>query len=343
MVVIREQSHRVSGFSMLEMMISLAMFLVVSGAVLGLIAAHQKRYQSLEMKSQLGQSMRATMEMVAQDVGQAGSVGILAASGSEVGGVANQGTLLGSGLVTGSAITLGSAVNSSASSQTVNANGGGYFFTGEQIFVDVGALQEEITLTAASSAIVTGVFKNSHLAGAPIFAVGTFLDGIRTPMPATNTVGTAGTGYFSDRLDVYGDMHGNGTLTEVVYYCDPTKNQLTRQEITYPNAATVYTPAILLNNVVNCASTAGSGVFSYTASPGFSMFPSVSMTLTAQSATLSLETRQYITLTKTLLNVLPRNVLSGYARVNGGDTTEQQPDPLAASYPYGQLQPLLGQ
>jgi hypothetical protein len=309
----------------------------------GVLGSNQKRYQSFSLKVQLDQSMRAAMEMVAQDVGQAGSVGILAASGSAVGAIGNKGTLLGSGLVTGSAITMVSAVTSNASAQTQNVNGSGYFFAGEQLLIDVGALQEEITLTAATATSIKGIFKNNHVAGTPIIAVGAFLNGIRTPSAATNTFGTAATGYFSNRLDIYGDLHGNGTLTEVVYYCDPVLNQLTRQEVTYPNVAVAYSPAILINNVVSCASTSTSGVFGYAPSPGSGMFPGVSITITAQSQFLSLETGQYLTLSKTLLYIQPRNLVSEYNRVKGGDTTELQPDPLIATQPYGQLQPLIGQ
>jgi hypothetical protein len=200
-----------------------------------------------------------------------------------------------------------------------------------------------VTLTAATTTSISGIFANSHVAATPVFAVGAFLNGIRTPATATNTYGTAAAGYYSDRLDVYGDLHGNGTITEVVYYCDPVKNQLTRQEVVYPNTASTYTPVILITSVVSCTSTSTSGVFGYAPSPGNGVYPSVSMTLTAQSAIKSLETNQYVTLTKSLLNIQPRNMMTEYLRVTGGSTTESQPDPMASTYPNGELQPLLGQ
>jgi hypothetical protein len=69
------------------------------------------------------------------------------------------------------------------------------------------------------------------------------------------------------------------------------------------------------------------------------LYPNVSTTLTAQSPYMNPQDRQVLTLTQSMLDVQPRNMLAGYNRISGGDTSEDQPDPMASSYPYGVLVP----
>jgi prepilin-type N-terminal cleavage/methylation domain-containing protein len=299
-----------SGFTILEMMISVAIFLVVAGGVIGLLSTAQTSYQNLEFQDQLDQSMRASMEMLAQDVGQAGSL-------------------------TTSTTTLSSVIVPSAATQTVNVASGSAFYATEKVLVDTGSSQEEVTLVSASSSSIRGVFQNAHLIGAPVVALGAFLNGIRTP---TAYLGSSTSGYYSNQLDLYGDIHGDGTLVEVYYYCNPQTKQFTRQEITYPATAATLPQAILLKNVTNCTTTATSGVFHYGVSPGSAVYPSVTVSITAQSLYPSPQTGLYDTLSKTI-NVQPRNILAEYNRVSGGDSTESQADPMAGTYPNGVLAP----
>jgi len=61
-----------SGFTLLEMLISLALILVLSGSILGGMGDMQKTYRHNEIRSVLNGQMRAVLEMMAQEVGQAG-------------------------------------------------------------------------------------------------------------------------------------------------------------------------------------------------------------------------------------------------------------------------------
>src|ERR1017187_10103022 len=60
------------GFTLLELMIGMAIFLIISGAVLVGMAKLQQNYRTAEMYTTMQQRLRATMELMAQEIGQAG-------------------------------------------------------------------------------------------------------------------------------------------------------------------------------------------------------------------------------------------------------------------------------
>ena len=61
-----------SGFTLLEMLVSLSLLLILSGTILGGMGNMQKNYRGNEIRGVLHGQMRATLEMMEQEIGQAG-------------------------------------------------------------------------------------------------------------------------------------------------------------------------------------------------------------------------------------------------------------------------------
>jgi hypothetical protein len=291
------------------MTVSLAMFLILSGVMLGALAAYQRSYGGVQLLSGLDQSVRSALELVAQEVGQAGSVG----------------TLSDSALTAGTIRTLSSAVTASATAQTVNVSSASGFYVNEKVLVDIGTAQEQVQLTAVASASITGIFTQAHASGAPIVVVGMFPDGILPPSGVTATTATT---VQATTLNFYGDIHGDGTTVEVKYTCDTTNRLLTRQEVPYPNpsGAAVVTSTIL-PNVSSCLFTYATPVTYTISSVSYTFYPSVSLALTVQSATPNPQTGTVVSLTRQMGDIQPRNIVMGMAAASGGTDTKLQLDP----------------
>jgi len=75
--------NRAAGFTLLEMMLSTALFLGLSSLILGGMISVIRNYRSLEIRNALEQRMRSAFELMAQEIGQAG----LQASGLDVSGL----------------------------------------------------------------------------------------------------------------------------------------------------------------------------------------------------------------------------------------------------------------
>src|SRR5512146_89726 len=61
-----------SGFSLLEMMVSVAIIVLLMSAVFPFLFQAQKKYQNNQVVSESNQSARAAMEVMTQEIGQAG-------------------------------------------------------------------------------------------------------------------------------------------------------------------------------------------------------------------------------------------------------------------------------
>ncbi|MBA0086801.1 MAG: prepilin-type N-terminal cleavage/methylation domain-containing protein, partial [Acidobacteria bacterium Pan2503] len=135
------KAHRSEqGFSLLELMVSTVVMLIVAGGAFGALNYYQKTYQHTEIGADMHDNLRSAIDLVIQEVGQAGSL--------------PSGTL-------GTRNTNG-AVFASGVAQTVNVNNGSGFFAGEKLLVDAGANQELVTLTAATASSISGIFGKAH-------------------------------------------------------------------------------------------------------------------------------------------------------------------------------------
>src|SRR3989442_13213378 len=65
---------RNQGFSLIELLISLAILLIVSGSAFSLLSYYQKSYISMAQRSHVHSAIRAAMALMTQEITQAGSL-----------------------------------------------------------------------------------------------------------------------------------------------------------------------------------------------------------------------------------------------------------------------------
>jgi len=282
------------GFSLLELMASIAVLLVIAGGVFSAMSYYQRYYQRTQLTTDMHDDARSAIDLITQEVGQAGLLPSVASPTT----------------------TLNGAVVLSALSQSVVLTSAANVFVGENLLVDVGANQEMVTVTAVSSNTVTGIFLKSHITGAPVNTIGIFPQGVLSSSTA-------------NQLRLFGDINADGTLVYVEYNCNnqsPGPGTLTRS-ITPISAVTKNASSVLIDNVMpNASGTACFQISSFTLS-GFTFVNQVGVTLTVQSPSRDPVTKQFLTITKEALNIVPRNVQMGLTMANGGVTDRLQVTP----------------
>src|SRR5215470_13523596 len=87
------------GFSLLEMLISLIILLIASGAAFRALAYYQRSYGSSQLRADMHMGVRSALELMAQEVNQAGllpfgpprqlSGGVSASPSAQVAGVSS--------------------------------------------------------------------------------------------------------------------------------------------------------------------------------------------------------------------------------------------------------------
>lgn len=286
-----------AGFSLPELLVSMLVLSVVIGIATQLLLQSVNGQRTTWNRTQMHSSVRGAIELLQQEVGQAG---LIALPGP---------------------VTLSSAVATGV--QTIGVSSAAGMFVGELLLIDTGGLQETVALTAVdtSSNLITGAFTQAHAAGAPVAVVGGFSHGIVPPSMADGSSGTV--------LKLFGDVNSNGQMVYVEYLCDTVNQRLSRNMVAW-DATTkpAWTPAmILLNNVV--ANPGGSPCFSYQTEvvAGNTYVTAVAITLSVQTQQIDPITRQFQIETKTLLNVSPRNVFHAWQMASMQETNRIQPMP----------------
>src|SRR6266536_768418 len=135
----RTYHHADKGFSLLELMVSTAVMLVVAGGAFGALNYYQKTYQRTEISADMHDNLRSAIDLIIQEVGQAGSLNLGATLGSR---------------------NLRIAVLGSPGAQVVLLNDTTGIFAGEQLLVDAGANQALVTVTTLGANSLNGGFKN---------------------------------------------------------------------------------------------------------------------------------------------------------------------------------------
>ena len=319
---------RAAGFSLLELLISLVVFLVISGAVMSGMFSFQKGHRSQEIRVALEERMRATVELMSQEIGQAG----LPASGVDQDGMAIP-------LATLTTYSPNTPSNG-YSTITVTPSGSGIttlagVIPGEMLTVDSSTPQERVQVYSVSgnTVVFTGTFANSHtLNTAAIWAPGTYPGGILYPTPAGTANGWPYPTNYSSTLYMFGDLNAVGYSAVLAKYACPATypGAFTRQRFDVLSGAALDAGVTLVDNVTYCS-------FKYIcASPGSSpmdcasttpqpnpvliplggvqqpylMVVGVGFSITAQSQTKDPTTGQIVTLSKTFLNIQPRNIVA---------------------------------
>jgi len=247
-------------------------------------------------RTQMHSGVRGAIELLQQEVGQAG---LVALPGD---------------------VTLGADVAAGTQPVAVSSTAG--MFVGAQLIVGTGASQETVTVSAVDgSTQVTATFSQSHLSGAPVDIAGGFAQGIVPPALADGSTGTM--------LKLFGDINSDEAMVYVEYTCDTGTGRLSRNMMAWDAVAKpALVPAhILLSNVV--ANPDGAPCFSYQTEvvAGNTYVTSVAITLSVQTQDIDPTTRQFQIETKTLLNVSPRNVFYTWQMASMGENNRIQPMP----------------
>jgi prepilin-type N-terminal cleavage/methylation domain-containing protein len=265
------------GFSLIEVMVSMVVLLVIMSSVFYIMSKYQRIYQTEQVSANMLSGANSTLELLSQEIGQAGYLGFTSR-----------------GLTP--AVTGGTAAQWVAISDMAGNTAVADLFVGEKLLVDTGANEELVTLTGVNATSVQGVFTQSHAPQAPVNTLGTFPDGILPTSTAT-------------RLQLFGDINGDGTLMYVEYNCNTAAGTVTRS-ITPIGAAQQSAAQVLLSSLQ--ANADGTACFQYRpqAIQGWAtptVVTQVLVTLTARSASPDVETKKYRTVTSSLI-ASPRNV-----------------------------------
>jgi prepilin-type N-terminal cleavage/methylation domain-containing protein len=294
-----------AGFSLLEMTVSIALLLVISGATLSAVSYYQQSYGRTAVQSDMYENVRGVAELLTQEVGQAGLLSLPSS-------------------------TLNAAVSASGTAQNPAVSSITSMFNGEQLLVDAGVANEElVTLTAnPASGRITTIFTKAHASGAPLTVLGVFPNGIIPPGATDGSTSVAEPGV--SKLNLYGDINADGSLVYIRYTCDTssTPGTLTRSVTTItPGVNTISASQTLLSTLIpNPGSTA---CFQYTTVTvgGNTYVTNVGLTLSVQTLTVDPQTQAYLSMTKSFLDLSPRNILAGYELANAGITNRLQAAP----------------
>jgi type II secretory pathway pseudopilin PulG len=315
-----------AGFTLAEVLIATGLLLAISSIVTGALLQMTNHQQTIWNRTEMHSGVRGATELLQQEVGQAGRVTLPVTVTLTLPLATPPGTLCTPGVPV---------------TATVNSTTG--MFVGEWLTTLDGDASETVAITSIPSATTfTACFTNQHLANTTTFrALGGFASGIVAPsFPNGST---------ANRLKMYGDINGDGTMVYIEYYCDngdPGTNgsfNLYRNVVTpfvpFGAAAAVKPPVdssmVLLSNVHQNPPDAG-GVarpcFQYQepVPPSVAgMVLDVAVTLTVWSQTRDPITKQFQTETKALLNVSPRNVFFTWEFAGLGYMNRIQPTPAA--------------
>lgn len=311
-----------SGFSLLEMMLSIAILIGVTGVVMSGLLQTTNTEGTVQNRTEMHASVRSATELMQQEIGQAGRIAL-----------PNQVTLT-------SAITAAGTATPSVSS----ASG---MFVGEYLVVDAGqgypggigisplpalafcnpspcSNQETVVVTAVNASsspnTFTAVFSLTHNSGAPVTVQGGFGTGVVPESAAPYNMQNGSDGF---NLKLYGDINNDGNMVYVEYVCDTSGGNLYRSvtpaSVSSTSPPTITTKTILLPNLQpNPPSNAPCFVYqeqpagcnSTLSNPCF--VTDVAVTLTVQTQLPDPSTGIYQKETKALLNVSPRNVFDAY-------------------------------
>jgi prepilin-type N-terminal cleavage/methylation domain-containing protein len=298
---------RQAGFSLLELLVALAVLLVVTAIVMSGLVQTSFTESTIANRTNMHASVRSATELLQQEIGQAGKISLPAA------------------------VTLQGAVTGGGALQQVAVSSIAGMFIGEKLIIDTGDNEETVAITpiAGSPPMISGYFYESHASGAPVRVSGAFASGI---VPTTTTHGSTGS-----VLKLYGDINDDGNMVYIEYDCNPSSSggTLTRSMTTIPASGTVPTilgtKEVLLNNVLPNPN--GTSCFTYqTSTQGADTYvTNVAVTLTTQTQLKDLQTNQYQKETEALLNVSPRNVFEGWQLAEGGVANRIQPMPANVS------------
>ena len=312
----RRAAGREGGFSLLELMVAMTILLVVASVVTSGIMQMSKTQQTVANRTEMHTDVRATTELLQQEIGQAGAIS----------------------LPPGVSPTLSASVAAGTNQATLSTVTG--MFVGENLLFGKGSnltdldQSETLAITSINGTTLTlaNPFVNQHAAGAPVRVLGVFTTGIVPPNYPNGSTGSV--------LKLYGDVNGDQNMVYVEYTCDTSvvPGFVYRNVIPYTAAAkTNATRITLLDNLLVNPPPAVGGVnppcFVYQtgSANGNTYVTDVAVTLTVRTQFQDPVSKQYQTETKALLNVSPRNLVDGYFLDSIGQPNRLQPMPASVT------------
>jgi prepilin-type N-terminal cleavage/methylation domain-containing protein len=324
-----------TGFTLLELTCSLALFAVIALPILGSIGTSQKTYRTSELRVSLEQKMRAGLELMAQEVSQAGL---------QPAGVDNDGLAAPLTQAILSDCTKGTAANQcmtgANTTEAIPVTSVANIYVGEMLWVDAdpgpdcnktpNGPCEQVTVIATNPgppATITATFQFPHspqTAGGttyptPFYGLGQYPHGIVPSVSSgPGVVVPPSGGSTATQLELFGDVNADGhSLLAVIYSCPATlPGPFVRTVYDATSTVTPQTPISttnLIDNVTFCQ-------FSYPPlakvpstcgkTSGDYIVTSVGLTITAQSLMNDPSTHAPVTVTKSFLNIQPRNTMA---------------------------------
>ena len=285
------------GFTLIEMMITVLVLMIVSGTVMKGVLDLTNLHNTIMNRTDMHSGVRNATELLTQEVGQAGRIALPAP-------------------VT---LTAGSAVGAVALNVTSTTG----MFIGEQLNIDTGALQETAAVTAVVSGtqISVSTLTKGHANAVPVKASGGFAAGV---VPAAVANGSTGA-----LLKIFGDINGDGNMVYVEYRCDTAAGRLYRNSMPFDAGAkpAITVEQILIDNILPNPDATPCFTYQTQVISGTTYVLDVAITLTVRTQNRDLNTGQFMTETKALLNVSPRNVFNVWQLAGLGVTNRVQPIP----------------
>jgi hypothetical protein len=300
--------HRIRrrGFSFVELMVAISMLFSISGGAFLLLGYFQQVSTSQALKADMHAGVRSATELLAQEIGQAGLMSF-----------------------TPTSLTASVAATGSQTATVASTSG---MFVGQILQVDTGSALESVIITAVSTSTkFTGVFAQTHSSGAIVYASGVYPYGILASSSATS-------------LQMFGDINADGTLWYVQYDCDTTVNFTLSRSATQITGFGPITPAVINADVVLVdnliANPGATPCFKYitttVATPtgtSYTLTTAVGLTISTETAQKDPQTQQYVTETKSFLNLAPRNIQGASSLITAGLTQFVQPTPAGLPLP----------
>jgi hypothetical protein len=294
------------GFSIIETMIAMTVLMVVCGTVMRGVLSLTEVSTVVTNRTDMHNGVRNATELLTQEVGQAGRLSLPAP------------------------VTLQAGVAVGDNALVVTPDSGG-MFVGEQLLIGTDGSQETVTITAINNPTLTLAtpVKNVHAAGTPVTAPGGFSAGVVPPNQVNGSTGT--------RLKIFGDIHGDGNMVYVEYWCDLNSGRLYRNSLpfTAANKPVPTVEQVLIDNVQ--ANPDGTPCFTYDMRTvvGRTFVVDVAITLTVRTQQRDRNTGDFQRETKALLNVAPRNVFNVWqmASLDIGNRVQAAPASVVALLP----------
>ena len=190
-----------AGFSLIELLVSVAIIVLLMSAVFPFLFQSQKKYQTNQVASEANQSARAAMEVMTQEIGQAGFNPNFTA-----------------------AKTSSNTVAVSSSPQCVTLSDINQINPGDWLTMDTGPNHELVEVLSTSNVSGTPCSAPNQISAVFLLSH----DGSTTPFPVISYKMPYGSGILqtsgtsSDkRLEFFGDINQDGVILYVVYSLSP--------------------------------------------------------------------------------------------------------------------------